>query len=124
MVPLVYHVVLFFSRRVGISTNGPSDIASKEGVKTEGLHINGPTVGKKMTLGDFDTNGYEAEHLSNHSKFPPSNARSENDFEEKNERAAKGGRSVNSDGKESPGSETSQAAAAPRKWEEHEAIDD
>lgn len=114
----------FFFCNVGISTNGPGELSSKEEVKIEGLHMNGPTTGKKMPLGDFDSNGYETENISNHLKLAHSNARNENDFEEKNERPAKR-RRVNSNGKESPGSsEIFQEPVAHGKFEEQETVDD
>nr|XP_056699944.1 mesoderm induction early response protein 1 isoform X2 [Euleptes europaea] len=112
------------SNQNGISTNGPGELSSKEEVKIEGLHMNGPTTGKKMPLGDFDSNGYETENISNHSKLAHSNAKNENDFEEKNERPAKR-RRVNSNGKESPGSsEIFQEPVAHGKFEEQETVDD
>ncbi|KAL8178504.1 UNVERIFIED_CONTAM: Mesoderm induction early response protein 1 [Gekko kuhli] len=112
------------SNQNGISTNGPGELSSKEEVKIEGLHMNGPTTGKKMPLGDFDSNGYETENISNHLKLAHSNARNENDFEEKNERPAKR-RRVNSNGKDSPGSsEIFQEPAAHGKFEEQETVDD
>ncbi|XP_062993712.1 mesoderm induction early response protein 1 isoform X2 [Elgaria multicarinata webbii] len=111
------------SNQNGVSTNGPGELSSKEEVKIEGLHLNGPN-GKKMPLGDFDTNGYETENLSNHSKSTHSNARSENYFEEKNERPVKR-RRINSNEKECPGSsEIFQEAAAQGKFEEQESVDD
>lgn len=77
-----------------------------------------------MSLVDFDTNGYETENLSNHSKDAHSNVRNENDLEEKNERPAKR-RRVNSNGKESPGSsDIFQEAVAHGKFEEQETVDD
>ncbi|XP_015271278.1 PREDICTED: mesoderm induction early response protein 1 isoform X2 [Gekko japonicus] len=112
------------SNQNGISTNGPGELSSKEEVKIEGLHMNGPTTGKKMPLGDFDSNGYETENISNHLKLAHSNARNENDFEEKNERPAKR-RRVNSNGKDSPGSsEIFQEPVAHGKCEEQETVDD
>ncbi|XP_060087959.1 mesoderm induction early response protein 1 isoform X2 [Heteronotia binoei] len=112
------------SNQNGISTNGPGELSSKEEVKIEGLHMNGPTTGKKMPLEDFDSNGYETENISNHLKLAHSNARNENDFEEKNERSAKR-RRVNSSGKESPGSsEFFQEPVAHGKLEEQETVDD
>ncbi|XP_061489361.1 mesoderm induction early response protein 1 isoform X2 [Rhineura floridana] len=112
------------SNQNGVSTNGSGDLSSKEEVKIESLHINGPTTGKKMAVVDLDTNGYETENLSNHSKLAYSNSRNENDLEEKNERPAKR-RRVNSNEKESPGSaEIFQEAAAYRKFEEQKTVDD
>ncbi|XP_054836722.1 mesoderm induction early response protein 1 isoform X2 [Eublepharis macularius] len=112
------------SNQNGISTNGPGELCSKEEVKIEGLHMNGPTTGKKMPLGDFDTNGYEMEDISNHSKLALSNTRNENDFEGKNERPGKR-RRVSSNGKESPGSsEIFQEPGAHGKFEEQETVDD
>ncbi|XP_077189524.1 mesoderm induction early response protein 1 isoform X4 [Paroedura picta] len=112
------------SNQNGISTNGPGELSSKEEIKIEGLHLNGPTSGKKMPLGDFDSNGYETENISNHLKLAHSNARNENNFEEKNERPAKR-RRVNSNGKESPGSsEIFQEPGAHGKFEEQETLDD
>ncbi|XP_048353284.1 mesoderm induction early response protein 1 isoform X2 [Sphaerodactylus townsendi] len=111
------------SNQNGISTNGP-ELSSKEEVKIEGLHMNGPTMGKKMPLGDFDSNGYETENISNHSKLAHTNARNENDFEEKNERPAKR-RRVNSNGKDSPGSsEMFPEPVAQGKFGEQETVDD
>ncbi|XP_033007747.1 mesoderm induction early response protein 1 isoform X1 [Lacerta agilis] len=112
------------SNQNGVSTNGPGELSSKEEVKIEGLHINGPTTGKKMPLVDLDTNGYETENLSNHSKLAHSNSKNENDPEEKNERPAKR-RRVNSNEKESPGSsEIYPEAVTHGKFEEQEMVDD
>ncbi|XP_044296929.1 mesoderm induction early response protein 1 isoform X2 [Varanus komodoensis] len=111
------------SNQNGLSTNGPGELSSREEAKIEGLHLNGPT-GKKNPLVDLDTNGYETENLSNHSKSVLSNARSENDFEEKNERPVKR-RRVNSNEKECPGSsEIFQEAVALGKIEGKESMDD
>ncbi|XP_053893300.1 mesoderm induction early response protein 1 isoform X3 [Malaclemys terrapin pileata] len=112
------------SNQNGVSTNGPGEISSKDEVKIEGLHVNGPTGGKKTPLTDLDTNGYETENLSIDPKLAHSAARNENDFEEKNERPAKR-RRINSNGKESPGSsEYFQEAISHGKFEELETLDD
>ncbi|XP_032627795.1 mesoderm induction early response protein 1 isoform X3 [Chelonoidis abingdonii] len=112
------------SNQNGVSTNGPGEISSKDEVKIEGLHVNGPTVGKKTSLTDLDTNGYETENLSIDPKLAHSAARNENDFEEKNERPSKR-RRINSNGKESPGSsEYFQEAISHGKFEELETLDD
>ncbi|XP_073213512.1 mesoderm induction early response protein 1 isoform X3 [Lepidochelys kempii] len=112
------------SNQNGVSTNGPGEISSKDEVKIEGLHVNGPTGGKKTPHTDLDTNGYETENLSIDPKLAHSAARNENDFEEKNERPAKR-RRINSNGKESPGSsEYFQEAISHVKFEELETLDD
>ncbi|XP_076976793.1 mesoderm induction early response protein 1 isoform X11 [Tamandua tetradactyla] len=90
------------SNQNGVSSNGPGEILSKEEMKIEGLHINGPTSGKKPLHTDVDTNGYETDNLTTDPKLAHMTARSENDFDEKNERPAKR-RRMNSNGKESPG---------------------
>nr|XP_008117903.1 PREDICTED: mesoderm induction early response protein 1 isoform X1 [Anolis carolinensis] len=111
------------SNHNGVSTNGPGELSSKEEAKLEGLHLNGP-VGKKTSLVDFDTNGYETENLPNHSKLVHSNTRNENEFEDKNERPLKR-RRVNSNEKECPGSsETFPEAMSHGKFEEPETVDD
>ncbi|XP_030427638.1 mesoderm induction early response protein 1 isoform X3 [Gopherus evgoodei] len=112
------------SNQNGVSTNGPGEISSKDEVKIEGLHVNGPTGGKKTSLTDLDTNGYETENLSIDPKLAYSAARNENDFEEKNEKPSKR-RRINSNGKESPGSsEYFQEAISHGKFEELETLDD
>lgn len=117
----------FFLRCVsatGLSANGPGEIPSKDEAKAEGLHVNGPTGGKKTPHPDLDTNGYETESLSLDPKVAHSTSRSENDFEEKNERPLKR-RRINSNGKESPGSsEFFQEANSHGKLEELETLDD
>ncbi|NXG32047.1 MIER1 protein, partial [Dromaius novaehollandiae] len=108
----------------GVSTNGPGEIPNKDEAKIEGLHVNGPTSGKKTPHTDQDTNGYEAENLSVDPKIAHSTSRNENDFEEKNERPLKR-RRINSNGKESPGSsEFFQEANSHGKLEELETLDD
>ncbi|OXB66623.1 hypothetical protein ASZ78_013882 [Callipepla squamata] len=112
------------SNQNGLSTNGPGEIPSKDEAKPEGLHVNGPTGGKKTPHTDLDTNGYETESLSLDPKVAHSTSKSENDFEEKNERPLKR-RRINSSGKESPGSsEFFQEANSHGKLEELETLDD
>ncbi|NXL46983.1 MIER1 protein, partial [Podilymbus podiceps] len=108
----------------GVSANGPGEIPNKDEAKSEGLHVNGPTSGKKTPHTDLDTNGYETENLSIDPKLAYSASRNENDFEEKNERPLKR-RRINSNGKESPGSsEFFQEANSHGKLEELESLDD
>ncbi|PKU29679.1 mesoderm induction early response protein 1 [Limosa lapponica baueri] len=108
----------------GVSANGPGEIPNKDEAKMEGLHVNGPTSGKKTPHTDLDTNGYETENLSVDPKLAHSASRNENDFEEKNERPLKR-RRINSNGKESPGSsEFFQEANSHGKLEELETLDD
>ncbi|NXW17399.1 MIER1 protein, partial [Circaetus pectoralis] len=108
----------------GVSANGPGEIPNKDEAKIEGLHVNGPTSGKKTPHMDLDTNGYETENLSIDPKLAHSASRNENDFEEKNERPLKR-RRINSNGKESPGSsEFFQEANSHGKLEELETLDD
>ncbi|KFW64697.1 Mesoderm induction early response protein 1, partial [Pygoscelis adeliae] len=108
----------------GVSANGPGEIPNKDEAKIEGLHVNGPTSGKKTPHTDLDTNGYETENLSIDPKLAHSASRNENDFEEKNERPLKR-RRINSNGKESPGSsEFFQEANSHGKLEELETLDD
>ncbi|NWX24290.1 MIER1 protein, partial [Aegotheles bennettii] len=108
----------------GVSANGPGEIPNKDEEKTEGLHVNGPSSGKKTPHTDLDTNGYETENLSIDPKLTHSASRNENDFEEKNERPLKR-RRINSNGKESPGSsEFFQEANSHGKLEELETLDD
>ncbi|NXC18384.1 MIER1 protein, partial [Corythaeola cristata] len=108
----------------GVSANGPGEIPNKDETKIEGLHVNGPTSGKKTPHTDLDTNGYETENLSIDPKLAHSASRNENDFEEKNERPLKR-RRINSNGKESPGSsEFFQEANSHGKQEELETLDD
>ncbi|NWW55074.1 MIER1 protein, partial [Pedionomus torquatus] len=108
----------------GVSANGPGEIPNKDESKTEGLHVNGPTSGKKTPHAELDTNGYETENLSVDPKLAHSASRNENDFEEKNERPLKR-RRINSNGKESPGSsEFFQEANSHGKLEELETLDD
>ncbi|NXE77885.1 MIER1 protein, partial [Cochlearius cochlearius] len=109
---------------VGVSANGPGEIPNKDEAKIEGLHVNGPTSGKKTPHTDLDTNGYETENLSIDPKLAHSASRNENDFEEKTERPLKR-RRINSNGKESPGSsEFFQEANSHGKLEELETLDD
>lgn len=111
-------------RNTGVSANGPGEIPNKDEAKIEGLHVNGPTSGKKTPHTDLDTNGYETENLSIDPKLAHSASRNENDFEEKNERPLKR-RRINSNGKESPGSsEFFQEANSHGKLEELETLDD
>ncbi|NWQ82589.1 MIER1 protein, partial [Columbina picui] len=108
----------------GVSANGPGEIANKDEAKPEGLHVNGPTSGKKTPHTELDTNGYETENLSIDPKLAHSAARNENDFEEQNERPLKR-RRINSNGKESPGSsEFFQETNSHGKLEELETLDD
>ncbi|NXW09733.1 MIER1 protein, partial [Fregetta grallaria] len=108
----------------GVSANGPGEIPNKDEAKIEGLHVNGPTSGKKTPHTDLDTNGYETENLSIDPKLAHSASRNENDFEEKTERPLKR-RRINSNGKESPGSsEFFQEANSHGKLEELETLDD
>ncbi|KYO36896.1 mesoderm induction early response protein 1 [Alligator mississippiensis] len=112
------------SNQNGVSTNGPGEIASKDEIKMEGLHVNGPMSGKKTSHTDLDTNGYETENLSADPKLAHSTARNENDFEEKGERPVKR-RRINSNGKESPGSsEGFQETISHGKFEELGTLDD
>lgn len=123
LLPLLFFFLWLVST-TGLSANGPGDIPSKDEAKPEGLHINGPTGGKKTPHTDLDTNGYETESLSLDPKVAHSTSRSENDFEEKNERPLKR-RRINSNGKESPGSsEFFQEANSHGKLEELETLDD
>ncbi|NXS69582.1 MIER1 protein, partial [Pandion haliaetus] len=122
-----YASVLFLTvcfRNAGMSANGPGEIPNKDEAKVEGLHVNGPTSGKKTPHTDLDTNGYETENLSIDPKLAHSASRNENDLEEKNERPLKR-RRINSTGKESPGSsEFFQEANSHGKLEELETLDD
>ncbi|KAF1447994.1 Mesoderm induction early response protein 1, partial [Pygoscelis papua] len=122
-----YTSVLFlmvYLCNAGVSANGPGEIPNKDEAKIEGLHVNGPTSGKKTPHTDLDTNGYETENLSIDPKLAHSASRNENDFEEKNERPLKR-RRINSNGKESPGSsEFFQEANSHGKLEELETLDD
>ncbi|KAF3819750.1 hypothetical protein GH733_015259 [Mirounga leonina] len=113
------------SNQNGVSSNGPGEMLSKEEIKVEGLHVNGPTGGNKRPLhADMDTNGYETDNLTTDPKLAHMTARNENDFDEKSERPAKR-RRVNSNGKESPGSsEFFQEAVSHGKFEELENTDD
>uniref|UniRef100_A0A7M4EZ04 Mesoderm induction early response protein 1 n=1 Tax=Crocodylus porosus TaxID=8502 RepID=A0A7M4EZ04_CROPO len=112
------------SNQNGVSTNGPGEITSKDEIKMEGLHVNGPMSGKKTSHTDLDTNGYETENLSADPKLAHSTARNENDFEEKGERPVKR-RRINSNGKESPGSsEVFQETISHGKFEELGTLDD
>ncbi|NXK44205.1 MIER1 protein, partial [Chauna torquata] len=124
---LLLMLLFSFLRHVsnaGVSANGPGEIPNKEEAKIEGLHVNGPTSGKKTPHSDLDTNGYETENLSIDPKLAHSSSRNENDFEEKNERPLKR-RRINSNGKESPGSsEFFQEANSHGKLEELETLDD
>ncbi|NXV49598.1 MIER1 protein, partial [Uria aalge] len=108
----------------GVSANGPGEIPNKDEAKMEGLHVNGPTSGKKTPHTDLDTNGYETENLSVDPKLAHTASRNENDFEEKTERPLKR-RRINSNGKESPGSsESFQEANSHGKLDELETSDD
>ncbi|NXO04081.1 MIER1 protein, partial [Rhinopomastus cyanomelas] len=108
----------------GVSANGPGEIPAKDEAKSEGLHVNGPSSGKKTSHTELDTNGYETENLSVDPKLPHSASRNENDFEDKTERPLKR-RRINSNGKESPGSsEFFQEANSHGKLEELETVDD
>ncbi|KAF1465021.1 Mesoderm induction early response protein 1, partial [Pygoscelis antarcticus] len=122
-----YTSVLFlmvYLCNAGVSANGPGEIPNKDEAKIEGLHVNGPTSGKKTPHTDLDTNGYETENLSIDPKLAHSASRNENDFEEKTERPLKR-RRINSNGKESPGSsEFFQEANSHGKLEELETLDD
>ncbi|NXJ54347.1 MIER1 protein, partial [Spizaetus tyrannus] len=122
-----YASILFLMvcfRNTGVSANGPGEIPNKDEAKIEGLHVNGPTSGKKTPHTDLDTNGYETENLSIDPKLAHSASRNESDFEEKNERPLKR-RRINSNGKESPGSsEFFQEANSHGKLEELETLDD
>ncbi|NXA50480.1 MIER1 protein, partial [Nothocercus julius] len=121
---LLSFVLTVFFCIAGVSTNGPGEVPNKDEAKTEGLHVNGPSTGKKTPLSDQDTNGYETENLSADPKIAHSTSRNENDFEEKNERPLKR-RRINSNGKESPGSsEFFQEANSHGKLEELETLDD
>ncbi|KFV62277.1 Mesoderm induction early response protein 1, partial [Dryobates pubescens] len=108
----------------GVSANGPGEILNKDEAKMEGLHVNGPSSGKKTPHTDLDTNGYETENLAAEPKLAHSASRNENDLEEKNERPLKR-RRINSNGKESPGSaEFFQEANSHGKLEELETLED
>ncbi|NXH10494.1 MIER1 protein, partial [Bucco capensis] len=108
----------------GVAANGPGDMAPKEEGKLEGLHVNGPSSGKKTPHSELDTNGYESENLSSEPKLPPAAPRNDNDLEEKTERPLKR-RRINSTGKESPASaELFQEANCHGKLEELETLDD
>lgn len=89
-------------------------------MKIEGLHINGPTTGKKTQLVDFDTNGYEPENLSNHSKLPHSNTR----HEDTNERPMKRRRINSSDKECTASSEIFQETVAQGKFEDQDTVGD
>lgn len=117
--------ISFVSFNLGVSSNGPSEMLSKEEVKVEGFHINGPTGASKKPLhADMDTNGYETDNLATDPKLAHVTARSDNDFDEKCERPTKR-RRVNSNGKESPGSsEFFQEVISHGKFEELENSDD
>ncbi|KAG8132516.1 putative Mesoderm induction early response protein [Naja naja] len=110
------------SNQNGVSTNGPSELSNKDDVKIEGLHINGPTTGKKPHLVDFDTNGYEPENLSNHSKLPHSNTR--HDLEDTNERPMKRRRINSSDKECTASSEIFQETVAHGNFEDQDAVGD
>ncbi|XP_013927477.1 PREDICTED: mesoderm induction early response protein 1 isoform X3 [Thamnophis sirtalis] len=110
------------SNQNGVSTNGPSELSNKDDVKIEGLHINGPTTGKKPHLVDFDTNGYEPENLSNHSKLPHSNAR--HDLEDMNERPMKRRRINSSDKECTASSEIFQETVAHGNFEDQDTVGD
>ncbi|KAM3839636.1 mesoderm induction early response protein 1 isoform 4-T4 [Vipera latastei] len=106
------------SNQNGVSTNGPSELSNKDDMKIEGLHINGPT-GKKTQLVDFDTNGYEPENLSNHSKLPHSNTR----HEDTNERPMKRRRINSSDKVCTASSEIFQETVAQGKFEDQDTVE-
>ncbi|XP_032074022.1 mesoderm induction early response protein 1 isoform X3 [Thamnophis elegans] len=110
------------SNQNGVSTNGPSELSNKDDVKIEGLHINGPTTGKKPHPVDFDTNGYEPENLSNHSKLPHSNAR--HDLEDMNERPMKRRRINSSDKECTASSEIFQETVAHGNFEDQDTVGD
>uniref|UniRef100_A0A6I8PCY3 Mesoderm induction early response protein 1 n=1 Tax=Ornithorhynchus anatinus TaxID=9258 RepID=A0A6I8PCY3_ORNAN len=58
------------SNQNGVSSNGPGETSSKDDVKAEGPHVNGPTGGPKKPLHpDTDTNGYETENLTSDPKL-------------------------------------------------------
>ncbi|XP_026555928.1 mesoderm induction early response protein 1 isoform X2 [Pseudonaja textilis] len=107
------------SNQNGVSTNGPSELSSKDDVKIE-VHINGPTTGKKTHLVDFDTNGYEPENLSNHSKLPHSNTR--HDLEDTNERPMKRRRINSSDKECTASSEIFQETVAHGNFEDQDTV--
>uniref|UniRef100_J3S007 Mesoderm induction early response protein 1 n=1 Tax=Crotalus adamanteus TaxID=8729 RepID=J3S007_CROAD len=109
------------SNQNGVSTNGPSELSNKDDMKIEGLHINGPT-GKKPQLVDFDTNGYEPENLSNHSKLPHSNTR--HDLEDTNERPVKRRRINSSDKECTASSEIFQETVAHGNFEDQDTVGD
>ncbi|KAL7985004.1 hypothetical protein Chor_003574 [Crotalus horridus] len=109
------------SNQNGVSTNGPSELSNKDDMKIEGLHINGPT-GKKTQLVDFDTNGYEPENLSNHSKLPHSNTR--HDLEDTNERPVKRRRINSSDKECTASSEIFQETVGHGNFEDQDTVGD
>uniref|UniRef100_A0A2D4NIZ9 Mesoderm induction early response protein 1 n=1 Tax=Micrurus spixii TaxID=129469 RepID=A0A2D4NIZ9_9SAUR len=110
------------SNQNGVSTNGPSELSNKDDVKIEGIHINGPTTGKKTHLVDFDTNGYEPGNLSNHSKLPNSNTR--HDLEDTNERPMKRRRINSSDKECTASSEIFQETVAHGNFEDQDTVGD
>ncbi|NXK86782.1 MIER1 protein, partial [Formicarius rufipectus] len=108
----------------GVSANGPGEASGKEEAKLEGLHVNGPSSGKKTPHTELDTNGYEPDNLAIDPKLAHAASRNDNDLEEKSERPLKR-RRINSSGKESPGaSEFFQDANCHGKLEELETLDD
>ncbi|NXY91487.1 MIER1 protein, partial [Alcedo cyanopectus] len=116
------HPFLTLIPHPGLAANGPGEVPSKDEAKLEGLHLNGPTGGKKTPHPELDTNGYETDTLCSDPKLthPTPN----NELEEKNERPLKR-RRINSSGKESPGSsEFFQEANSHGKLEELETLDD
>ncbi|NWV61938.1 MIER1 protein, partial [Malurus elegans] len=117
-------LLMAFSPPSGVSANGPGDVPGKEEAKLEGLHVNGPSSGRKTPHTELDTNGYEPENLSIDPKVTHSASRNEPELEEKSERPLKR-RRINSNGKESPGaSEFFQEANSHGKLEELETLDD
>ncbi|NWX34548.1 MIER1 protein, partial [Notiomystis cincta] len=113
-----------FLSNPGVSANGPGEVPGKEEAKLEGLHVNGPSSGKKTPHTELDTNGYEPENLSIDPKVAHSASRNDPELEEKGERPLKR-RRINSSGKESPGaSEFFQEANSHGKLEELETLDD
>ncbi|NXM37524.1 MIER1 protein, partial [Gymnorhina tibicen] len=117
-------LLMGFLSHPGVSANGPGEVPGKEEAKLEGLHVNGPSSGKKTPHTELDTNGYEPENLSIDPKLAHSASRNDPELEEKSERPLKR-RRINSNGKESPGaSEFFQEANSHGKLEELETLDD
>ncbi|XP_063795212.1 mesoderm induction early response protein 1 isoform X2 [Pseudophryne corroboree] len=85
----------------GVAANGPSEIATyKDDSTTGAVHINGPSTGEPSPH-ETDTNGYNRDSVSDDSKF--SNARSDKELDDANERSSKR-RRIDSPDKDSPGS--------------------